>query len=514
MLHLPTRLYAEACALVNQGRYEDASQRLDQVIATQPDFAEAFSLGGYILERGGNIEAALRFYSRAVSLRPSLAVAWFNLAKLLTRQTRCLEALEAIQRGLALSPKNADAHNTLSGILRGLGRVEEAARAAKRALKLQPLFPEAALNLGTALLKSCRPQEALAAYEKAALQRQNYADALCGQGLALRALGRFEEARAVFNAAKDLGCREAISGLGCLDLTLGNFAQGWAGYEARWIDGKSIAEVLGSRLPFWQGPGSAARRVLVVNDHGLGDTIQFARYLPLMRAAGVKPHFLCPAKMHRLLAPLVEGHISERESAEMRFDAQIALSSLPYAFGTRLETIPAHIPYLFAEAERITRWAAEIGEGGLRIGCVWQGNPNPEADFGRSFPLAALAPLAHSARLISLQRGVGVEQISAAPFPIQRLSPSFDAGGDAFIDTAAAMMSLDLIITCDTSIAHLAGALGRPVWVALKTDSEWRWMRERDTSPWYPTMRLFRQKHYGDWDSVFAAITTALSGLG
>jgi Flp pilus assembly protein TadD len=509
----PFALYEEARRLVDRGRYAEASQRLDAAIAQKPDFAEAFSLGGFILERGGRTEAAQRFYGRAVEMRPDLAAAWLNLGKLLTRQTRFVEALGALDRGLTLAPQDADAHNTRSAALRGLWRLDEAAEAARRALKLRPKFPEAAVNLGTALFKAGRCAEALAAYQKAEKLRRDYGDAICGQALSLRALGRLEDARAAFDRAVALGCREAVSGRGCLDLMLGRFAEGWEGYEARWVDGKSLAEALGVRYPLWRGP-QARERVLVLNDHGLGDTIQFARYLPLMREAGAEPHFLCPAKMHGLIGPLAEGRIYEREPLDVAFDSQIAISSLPRAFGTRLDTIPAATPYLHPEPARVARWADHIGGGGFRVGCVWQGSANPEADIGRSYPLRELAPLAAApgVRLISLQKGFGEEQLFQNPgFAVERLPPDFDFGGQAFLDTAAAMASLDLVVTCDTSIAHLAGALGRPVWVALKSDSEWRWLRGRDDSPWYPTARLFRQSEAGDWGSVFAAMAAALT---
>jgi tetratricopeptide (TPR) repeat protein len=509
----PHAHYEEARRLVDAGRDAEASQRLDAAITAKPDFAEAFSLGGYILERSGKAEAALRFYDRALALRPDLTTAWFNLAKLLTRQARFAEALAALDNGLAVVPGDADALNTRSAILRGLWRVEEAAAAAEAALRLRPNFPEAAVNLGTARLKGAQPGPALAAYARASALRPNYADAICGEGLALRALNRLEEARSAFDRAAALGCREAVSGLGCLDLMLGDFERGWEGYEARWVDGKSIAEALGVRYPLWRGPAAGPQRVLVINDHGLGDTIQFARYLPLMARAGVEPHFLCPAKLHRLIGPAVAGRIFEREPLDVKFDAQIAISSLPRAFGTRLDSVPAEVPYLFAESERSARWAAQVGEHGFRVGCVWQGNANPEADIARAFPLQALAPLADvpDVRLISLQRGLGEEQIGEAlGFAVERLSADYDSGSQAFLDAAAVMTSLDLVVTCDTSIAHLAGALGRPVWVALKRDSEWRWLRGRDDSPWYPTMRLFRQETAGDWAGVFAAMAAAL----
>jgi len=509
--------YEAALRFVDLGRDEDASKRLDAAIAARPDFAEAFSLGGYVLERSGRPETAMRFYRRALELKADLPAAWSNLAKLLRKQGAFVEALRAIDQSLRCLPGDADAWNTRAGVLRALGRLEESEAAAREALRLRPNFPEAALNLGTALLKSARPKAALAAYAAAASLRKKFADAICGQALAFRALDRLDEARAAFDCAVKLGCREAVSGRGCLDLMLGDFANGWEGYEARWVDGKSVAEALGVRYPLWKGPASPPQRVLVINDHGLGDTIQFSRYLPLMSKAGAEPHFLCPTKMHRLVGPLVEGRIFEREPVDVKFDAQIAISSLPRAFATRLASVPDETPYLSAGPDRAARWAARIGAGGFKVGCVWQGNPNPEADAARSFAASALAPLSAvpGVRLISLQRGFGEEQLceNPPPFPIERLSADYDADGSAFLDAAAAITNLDLVVTCDTSIAHLAGALGRPVWTALKHDAEWRWLRSRDTSPWYPTMRLFRQPTTGQWGPVFDAIAANLALL-
>ena len=511
----PVALYGEALRLVEQGRDPEASAKLDAAITARPDFGEAFALGAFLLERGGKRDIALRFYQRALALKPDQPVAWFNLAKLLLRDGHFPNALHALNEGFARAPGDPDALNTLSAVLRSLWCLEDSIEAARAALKTRPHFPEAALNLGAALLKAARPAAALEAFALAVSQRRDYSDAICGEGLSLRALGRLEEARAAFDRAVALGCREAVSGRGCLDLMRGDFESGWEGYEARWIDGKSINEALGVRYPLWQGPTASSQRVLVINDHGLGDTIQFARYLPLMAQAGAEPHLLAPARMHRLLGSLVGGRIHEKLPTDVAFDAQIAISSLPRAFGTRLDSIPAQVPYLYPERWRLPRWAKRIGAQGFRIGCVWQGNANPEADIARSFPLAALAPLASvdGVRLISLQKGLGEEQLSGAGVRIERLHPDYDVGASAFLDAAAVMKCVDLVITCDTSMAHLAGALGLPVWVALKQDAEWRWMRGRDDSPWYPTMRLFRQSTPGDWAGVFAAMAGALRAL-
>ena len=257
--------------------------------------------------------------------------------------------------------------------------------------------------------------------------------------------------------------------------------------------------------------------MLVLNDHGLGDTIQFVRYLPLMERAGVKPLFACPAKLRRLVSSLRPVAFVDPDDPKLQVAAQIALSSLPYAFGTRLETIPADTPYLSAELDKRKRWAELIGAHDFKVGLNWRGNLNPEADTARSAPLAAFAPLAAipGVRLISLQVGAGDRQLDDIPatMRLERLSTGFDSGDDAFIDSAAAMMGVDLIVTCDTSAAHLAGALRRPVWVALKRDAEWRWLIGREDSPWYPGMRLFRQKSRGDWAGVIEAMAYELRNI-
>jgi tetratricopeptide (TPR) repeat protein len=508
-------LYAQGVLMWRAGRRQEAVGLVDAALRAKPDFPEALCMGGYILGESGKREAALQFYRRALGLKLDLPIAWSNAGKLYLELGRHAEALDGFEAALALKPGDADVWSSRAGALRKLGRLEESAASALEALRLRPDFAEAALNLGNARLKLDRAAEALEAYRLASSIKPGYSTALCGQALALRALDRLEEARAAFEEAERLGAVEAVSGKGCLDLTLGDFERGWEGYEARWIAGKSLDEALGVRFPKWLGPGRAGERVLVMNDHGFGDTIQFARYLPMMKSAGAIPTLLAPAKLHRLLSSLGDVRIVADAPEGESFDAQIAVSSLPRAFATRLDSVPAAVPYLRAEPALAQQWAARIGPSGFRIGIVWQGNADPEADMARSPPLAAFAPLAATphARFISLQKGFGVEQLADPPrgMRVESLGEDFDAGPDAFIDAAAAMMHLDLVVACDTSIAHLAGALGRPVWVALKTDAEWRWLRDRDDSPWYPTMRLFRQKRRGDWSGVFAAMAERLA---
>lgn len=504
--------YKRAIALWNAGHVKAAADAIDLALQKQPSFPDALAMGAYILEQNGNPDAAMRFYLRATSLKPDLTTAWSNLGKILFRRDRHAEALAAFDAGLVYAPLDADLHNSRAGALRKLGWLAQSEAAAREALRLTPAFPEAAMNLGTALLKQSRPAEALEAYRNALTMRSDWGDAFNGEGLALRALDRLDEARTAFESAVRLGNREAIGALGCLDLMLGDFENGWAGYEHRWLDGRPLSEAVGSRYRSWRAPGQEGERVLVLNDHGLGDTIMFSRYLPLIRDVGQEPLLVVPAKMHRLLGAL-GVRLADAIPGGESFDAQLAFSSAPFAFNTRLDSIPRRTPYLFPEPALIGRWAARIGARGYRIGVVWQGNPDPEADAARSFPLRALKAIAamDGVRLVSLQKGFGDLQMDESlGFTVERLGPGFDDGPDAFVDTAAAMASLDLVISCDTSIAHLAGALGRPAWIALKQDAEWRWMRSRDDSPWYPSLRLFRQTRAGEWEGVFAQMAKAL----
>jgi tetratricopeptide (TPR) repeat protein len=509
--------YNCGAAFWNRGRAPEAIEMLDAALKARPDYPEALCLGGYILSEAGQYEAALRFYNQSLKFKPDYPIALSNSGKLLFDLRRFDEALDAFDKALALAPANADNWNSRSGALRELGRLDESLSACRQALTLRPDFPEAMLNHGTVLVKLNRHEEALPFYQKARTLKLDFAPAMCGEGLTLTALGRFDEAMAAFDEAVALGNVDALGNRGCLSLMLGDFERGWEGYESRWLAGKSLKDALGVKFPTWSGALVPGERLLVMNDHGLGDTLQFSRYAMLAARAGVEVTFLCPAKLHRLFAAYEGVRLIETLDASESFDAQIAVSSMPRAFGTRLTTIPAPAPYLKAEPALQAKWAERIGAHGFKIGVSWQGNPNPEADIGRSFPLAALAPLAATpnVRLISLQKGAGTEQLAALPpgMVVETLGDDFDDGPDAFVDTAAAMAHLDLIVTCDTSIAHLAGALGRPVWTALKNVAEWRWLRERGDSPWYPSMRLFRQKERGDWNELCARMAAAIAPL-
>ena len=260
------------------------------------------------------------------------------------------------------------------------------------------------------------------------------------------------------------------------------------------------------------------RRLLVFSEQGLGDVIQFVRYLPLLLEREANVTFLTSAKLIRLLRPLTAKiAVISATNENAIYDFQCALVSLSHQFNTNLSSIPNQVPYLAAEEELVARWKAGIGEHGFKIGIAWQGNPRAPIDQGRSIPVAEFVPLSGlpGVRLISLQKHYGLDQLALLQpdSKLETLGDDCDNGPDAFVDTAAVMESLDLIITSDTSIAHLAGALGRPTWVVLRHVPDWRWMLDRDDSPWYPTMRLFRQSARDDWRSVFAAIERELRSL-
>ena len=309
-------------------------------------------------------------------------------------------------------------------------------------------------------------EEALDAYRRARAVRPDYGAALCGEALTLRNLGRYSEALAAFEAAEALGSGEAVAGKGCLLLTLGDFERGFEGYEARWLAGKSLGEALGTRYPTWAGPGRGQDRVLVLNDHGLGDTIQFVRYLPRMAAEGVAATFVCPPKLFRLLHPTIPARLLE-SPPEAPFDAQIAISSLPRAFRTRLDTVPADVPYLAADPAALSQVGRADRGGRVQDRHRLAGQLPSRGGSGALLPArhggAAGVACRRPARLVAKRLWRRAGRQTSARDAGRDARRGLDSGPDAFVDTAAAMMHCDLVVTCDTSIAHLAGALARPV---------------------------------------------------
>jgi tetratricopeptide (TPR) repeat protein len=438
---------------------------------------------------------------------------------------RCEEARVPLERAIALAPGDAMAQTQRGVALQRLERHAEALASFDIALAVEPALPEVWNNRGVTLFELDRAEEALTSFERALALRGAPADTYTNMGMALRALGRYREALESFarTLARKPGDSKATFASAFVHLALGDFTQGWPLYEVRLRDPELGTAPRTFTAPRWEGREAlAGKRLLVYADQGLGDAIQFCRYLPALAAQGVRVIFEVPPSLKALLRSLGDGvQLVSRGERIPPVDYYCPLLSLPLALGTDQRTIPKEVPYLAAEPARVATWRGRLTElPGLRVGIAWQGNPTVERLVlarGRSMPLEALAVLAAvpGVSLISLQKGPGAEQLAACTFRdrVLDLGPDFDRGPDAFLDAAAVMASLDVVISSDTAIAHLAGALGRPTWVALSAVPEWRWLLAREDSPWYPSMRLFRQPARGDWRSVANALAAALTEL-
>lgn len=510
--HYPQALYNRGIALQRLGRPAEALAAFDAALVQKPTYPEALCNRGNVLHELRRFAEAIDSYDAALHLRPDFPQARINRVNVLFTQENYEAAINSCADILAREPEHAQALCVRGAALYRLGRLEASLSALDRALRAQPDFPEARLNRGNVLQELGRFEDALQSYDEALVQRPDYAEVLSSRGVALKELGHLNEAMASFAAALRLkpDYPDARNNRAGALLLGGNFAAGFDDYESRWERSNAPRKTLYSTLATWRGEPLAGRRILVWDEQGLGDLIEFCRYLPALAERGAEVTLLGRRSTFRLLGTLpCTLHLVESVADESAYDYQIALMSLPHVFKTTLETVPAQLPYLYAEPERVAQWAARLGGHGFRIGICWRGNP--KINLERNVPVASFAPLAaiEGVRLISLMKEAH-RDVDSAHFPIETLGPDLDAGPDAFLDTAAIMAHLDLIVTSDTSIAHLAGALGRPTYVALKRVPDWRWLMQGERSPWYPTLRLFRQIDCGDWKPVFDRIAACV----
>jgi tetratricopeptide (TPR) repeat protein len=502
-------LLKRALAYQSSAQLAEAALCYEQVLRLQPNHFDALHMLGVVAIQNRRFERAVELITAALEQKPGVAAAQRNLALAFRELGRLDDAVVAYDRAITLQPNGVDAYIHLAAALNDLGRHGEALAACGRAIALRPDHPVAHLSSAVALKSLQRAEDALASCDKAIGLQQDYVEAWDKRAAALQDLSRPEEALLSCETAMalrpDFAPAHAHAGMICLQL--GNFERGWTLFEWRNRRGGVVAPREFSQ-PRWSGDESlVGMTLLIYSEQGLGDTLQFCRYAPLLVERGAKVVFYVPRSLCVLLSGLGPGirMIAETDSLP-EFDRHSPLLSLPFALGTTAETIPAAIPYVFAEPARVRRWREKLGGDGFKIGIAWQGSRLP-IDVGRSFPVTLFHQISRipGVRLISLQKGYGCEQLDSLPdeMRVEILGADFDNGPDAFLDTAAVMECLDLIITSDTSIAHLAGALGRPTWVALKHVPEWRWMLERDDSPWYPGHRLFRQMQRGQWEGVF-----------
>jgi tetratricopeptide (TPR) repeat protein len=534
-----------ATALTGLDRDGEAIWHFEKALALRPDYAEAHNNFGCTLQRLGRHQEAAGHYENALALVPGYAEARNNLGNALQLLRRSDEAIVQLGHALALRPDYPEAHNNLGNVLGTLGRNEEAIAQYEKAIAVRPRYAEARFSWGNALKAMERHEEAIAQYEKAIAIRPGYAEAHMHLGNSLGALGR--EAQAVEHYERAIAlrpqCAEAHMHLGnalmalgrsgeavtCFDqalsikseltgarlnrgfayLHLGDWAQGWRDYQLRWEDSQDKRDF---RRPLWLGDAPVEGRTVFLHaEQGLGDTLMSARYVSRVASAGAKVVLEVPLPLRALMArlPCVSQVISHGE-AWPDFDLHCPLMSLPLAFGTTLETVPVEIPYLDAPPDQVLAWRRRLGDfDGPRIGIAWHGNPRPEPK--RSIPLSMFLGIAPPhVQLVSIQKDIPDDHRDLLR---RHHIPHFDAdsGHQDFSDTAAIIASMDLVVSIDTSMAHLAGAMGKPTWILLRATSDWRWLLDRDDCVWYPTARLIRQAVRDDWKSVIGRVHDELS---
>ncbi len=501
--------------LIAQGRADHtaAAGLFRRALALASDTAVAHNNLGVSLGALGRGDEAIACYRRALALRPDYAKASLNLGAALMDTDAVNEAGEYLTRAAALDPKLPEAPYNLGNLAEKQGDWAAAAENFRRATALRPQFYEAHNNLGAVLLKAGDPEAAHASFARAVALKPEDAEAHHNFASALFELGRHDEALASCRraTAADPAHAQANFTEAMLLLVQGELREGFEKYEWRWKLGTLVSRNF--PVPLWNGEDLAGRTILLHGEQGFGDTVQGLRYVPLVAARGARVVLEVPASLARLAARLPGvAELITSGQALPRFDLACPLLSLPRAFATTLETIPADVPYLSAEPDAVERWRKKLDGAGLKVGIAWAGSPLHRSDALRSIDMGTLEPLLRltGVRWFSLQVGERAADLARlAPGLVTDLAPLLSD----FAETAAAIANLDLVITVDTAVAHVAGALGRPAWVMLRARPDWRWLIDRDDSPWYPSLRLFRQRRAGYWAEVVRRVRAALSDL-
>ncbi|WP_345812133.1 tetratricopeptide repeat protein [Paraburkholderia sp. PREW-6R] len=495
------------------GHLDEAMICYDQALQLKPDFADARNNFGVALQAQGALDEAIEQYRFALAVNPAAVDVHLNLGTALAKQRKFDEALACYERALALDPASAEAHFNAGNAHNAKGEVAAAIVSFERALALRADYAEAHVNLGTAIGKRGDYAGAEAHYRRAVALKPNPTNLVCLGG-SLGAQGRLDEEEGFYRHALSLdpNYADAHQNLAWLLLKRGDYTRGWAEFALRWR--KSDYEALAvPGVAEWRGEPLSGRRLLIVGEQGFGDHFQFLRFARVLEQRGATVDVCVREPLLPLVArtPGVRRAYSGKPQGE--YDFWVPMLSIPCCIGMQLSTIPASVPYLFADKARVKTWRKRVGVAGggrRKVGLVWAGSPTFGNDLYRSMALPDLAALASVQHVdwYALQKGPAHAQLAHAPSVFG--AHDFTAHLNNFEDTAALIMNLDLVISVDTGVAHLAGALGKPVWLLLPANSDWRWLEARSDTPWYPRMRLFRQTLLGDWTTVVAEVADAL----
>jgi tetratricopeptide (TPR) repeat protein len=485
----------------------DAIACYEKAIRIDPYDADAYNNLGIVLQKAGRLDDAVTNYQTAVQMKPDNARTYYNLGSVFYQKKQFDEAIRDFQKALQLNPEFADAYGGLGNSLKEKGLLDEAVHFYQKAIRADPNRAETYYNLGIALKEKGSFGEAIRAYQKAVQLKPDSIDAYNNLGIALQDNRQIEEAIVSYKKALNIDQDDAVThwNLSHALLLSGNFKDGWKEYEWR-LKVKDFYRTDFHR-PLWDGSDISGRTILLQAEQGFGDTMQFIRYAPLVAQSGIKVIVGCPKELTSLLQNVegVEQTISYGERLP-EFDFYCPVPSLPFIFGTTSESIPVKIPYINTDSLLVQLWMNKLKDDhSVKIGLVWAGREQ------RTFSLDLFSPLSlmKGVSFYSLQKGKAAKQVETSSGDVQIVDYTGELND--FSDTAAFIVNLDLIITVDTAVAHLSGALGKPVWTLLPAVPDWRWMLDRKDSPWYPTMRLFRQSLSGDWETLVQIVAEELS---
>ena len=513
----PEEAINELINLYNQDKLDLVIKKAQSLTQKYPGAFTAWNILGVAAVRSGILDLGLVAFQAAITIKPDNADFHNNMGNALKEQGKLEESIDSFCKALSFKPDYAEAYNNMGIALKDQGKLEEAIAAYDKALLATPDYAEAHNNMGNALKEQGKMEEAILAYQKAIALHPNYAEAHNNLGALFKEQGKLDLALEANEQARSIrpNYSDAHYNASFIYHLKGELKKGFEFSEWRLRKPKpTIRSPRGAHS--WDGFVSIKdKNFLVYEEQGIGDRIQFCRYLKLLEEHGANVTFKVSSKLHSIMQTLdCKISFTEDWPKTDQVDFEAPLMSLPHLFGTDLDTIPATSAYLYADNERIKTWAAMLSKGRFKIGVCWQGSTG-KIDLGRSFPLTLFKSTSEiqNVELISLHKGEGERQIRDINFDLTTLGADFDIGEDAFLDTAAVMMNCDLIISSDTAVAHLAGALGCKTWVVLKHIPDWRWMLNRSDSPWYPSITLYRQKIPGDWASVFHIINRDLRVL-